>query len=721
MKEPTVLDYFKSKVHFWKKSELHFPHPEESEIVQLDPSHLESEVIKKPRPPFKMLALPWKVIGALLFALFAQARLEPPARDMKMGAIFYSIAAILFIWGLIKAEVKYRDESVESKFPVDPFRIKWIFFVFGVIFALLAALLFEGHVFNPVNLFLWLTSIILFLIAVPVNSPGIRERIKMIARFLTDGSWKITIRWYHILAILVIAIVGFFRVYRIIDVPLEMTSDHAEKLMDVQDILDGKYSTYFTRNTGREFFQFYLTTAVIALFHTGISFLSLKIGTVFAGLFALPFIYLLGREISGKRAGWLAFFFAGIAYWPNVISRVGLRFSLYPMFTAPAMYFLIRGLKRRNRADFIWSGIFLGLGLHGYSPIRIVPLLIGLIIILYILDRRNKGFRLNALDGFLLVAFFSLILFLPLLRYAVDSPEIFSYRSLTRISSLERPLPGNPLSIFLQNQWNGIRMYFVNDGSTWLHSVPLRPALDIVSASLLLLGILFLLYRSIRGGGWQEISLLLSIPILMLPSTLSLAFPEENPALNRTAGAIIPVFIIIGIVLDAIIRAFEEKSQSTAGKWLGWLLLLLLAWTSVRQNYRLVFIEYQDQYTQSAGNTTEMAKVIRSFADSIGNPDSAWVVGYPYWCDTRLVSINAGYPIKDYAIWPDQFESTKLITGPKLFILNIDDLEDRQVLQTMYPGSTVSKFISHVPGRDFWILFVPSAQTELDNLQPVLP
>ena len=72
--------------------------------------------------------------------------------------------------------------------------------------------------------------------------------------------------------------------------------------------------------------------------------------------------------------GLFALLFAGIGYWPNVISRVGLRFPLYPLFVAPTLYYLLRGLRTRNRNDFILSGLFLGLGLHGYSPIRILPI-----------------------------------------------------------------------------------------------------------------------------------------------------------------------------------------------------------------------------------------------------------------------------------------------------------------------------------------------------------
>ncbi len=127
-----------------------------------------------------------------------------------------------------------------------------------------------------------------------------------------------------------------------------MFSDHAEKLLDVGEVLQGQFSIFFPRNTGREAIQMYLTAAVSMLFGTGLSFMSLKLGTALAGIFALPFIYLLAKEIGGRRLGLLAFFLAAVAYWPNVISRVGLRFPLYPLFVAPMLYFIIKGFEDRQ-------------------------------------------------------------------------------------------------------------------------------------------------------------------------------------------------------------------------------------------------------------------------------------------------------------------------------------------------------------------------------------
>ena len=91
-----------------------------------------------------------------------------------------------------------------------------------------------------------------------------------------------------------------------------MVSDHAEKLLDVWDVLHGQTSIFFPRNTGREAIQMYLTAGIIQLFHTGYTFLSLKIGTILAGLLTLPFIYLLGKELANRRVGLLALLFAGI-------------------------------------------------------------------------------------------------------------------------------------------------------------------------------------------------------------------------------------------------------------------------------------------------------------------------------------------------------------------------------------------------------------------------
>jgi 4-amino-4-deoxy-L-arabinose transferase-like glycosyltransferase len=723
-REPTVWDYFKAKVQFWKPSDLHFPPPEAANepVFQDQISYFEEEQeiqqpVSETAEPRKGIILiegmhfPWRALLAFLLAWVAQRLLEPPDQKTTMAIVFYFLAFCMLAWSFILREIDLSPD--QEDLPVnDTFRLRWKFILLSILTGGLAYLEFGNHMFTALTVFLWLITIGLAIMGFIPEGYTLAPVGKKVKTWLKNPRWNVTLTLGTVLVVAVVVIAIFFRAYRLDQVPLNMTSDHAEKLLDVQDVLSGNTPVFFTRNTGREALQFYLTAAMIKLFNTGISFLSLKLGMMLAGLLTLPFIYLLGRELGSKRAGVIGVFFAGIAYWPNVIGRLGLRFALEPLFVAPALYFLLRGLRRKSRADFIWSGLALGIGLHGYTPIRILPFVILIAIILYSAHKNSDANRLNAVLGLLIITFVSLTVFLPLLRYTVDRPEDIIYRTFTRIGQTEQPYPGPVGLIFLSNLWNALIMFFYKDGAAWVHSIPNRPALDMVSAALFFLGVFLILFRYIQKRNWRDLFIVLSIPLLMMPSILSLAFPIENPSLNRTAGAIVPVFLVIGLMFDALLRAIETSFQKRPAVIFSAFLVFILAYPAMSQNYDLVFNQYDKEYLASSGNTYEMGQVIKGFATSIGTPDSVWVVGYPYWLDTRLVSITAGYPIRDYAIWPDAFATTQTVSGPKLFILNMSDVEDLKTLESMYPVHHEQTYISKTETKNFLLFFTPDFQTQ---------
>jgi hypothetical protein len=740
MDEPTVLDYLKSKLAFWRHSDLRIPETEptrpEEPILQsqaLQASDLpvaEAQVPSSPRfglaeslpvytrevaPVYENLPepedeiperrgpFPWRVVLALAIALLAQRLLDPPARKELAGAILYVLSAGLTVWAVIANEFCLNPLRAEESRDQSP--IRWEAFVVGGPLALLSFFLFGNLLFTPATVSAWLITLAAFCYAfwAPAASPWLKRAWS----FVRQPRWRVVITPWMILIVIVAVAAIFFRVYRLAGVPPEMVSDHAEKLLDVGDVLSGKTGVFFPRNTGREFFQFYLTAAVILALKTGLSFLSLKIGTMLMGLITLPYIYLLGKEIGNKRVALFALLFAGIAYWPNVITRVALRFTLYPAFFAPMIYYMIRGLRRANRNDFILAGIALGLGLNGYSPFRIVPFVVLAGIGIYWLHRKAAQDRKQALIGLAVMTLVALVIFIPLARYTLAHPGDVIGRTLTRVSSEETPLPGPAPLIFLSNLWSASVMFFWSDGNTWVHSVVLRPALETVSAALFFLGLVLVAVRYARRRGWVDLFLLVSIPMLMLPSILSLAFPAENPSLNRTGGAIIPVFILVGIGLDEVITSLRSRLPAPGGAAAAWLVALLLVGWSAWGNYDLVFNQYAAQYRDSAWNTSEMGMIIRGFANSVGTLDSAYVVAYPYWVDTRLVGINAGYPTKDYAINTDQIPETKSDAHAKLFIVNTADSKAVDELHNVYPQGTLSTFTSAVPTKDFLLYQVP--------------
>jgi hypothetical protein len=193
----------------------------------------------------------------------------------------------------------------------------------------------------------------------------------------------------------------------------------------------------------------------------------------------------------------------------------------------------------------------------------------------------------------------------------------------------------------------------------------------------------------------------------MLPSILSLAFPAENPSLNRTAGVIIPVFLIVGLALDGLLKSIESMSAASWNKRFAWLVgFVLLAGASV-QNYDLVFNQYRKQYDLSSWNTSEIGQVVHDFTQLVGTTQTQWLVGYPYWVDSRLVMFNAGIPMQDDAIFLEDFQKTLPDTRAKLFVVNFQDTASLEALQLLYPAGWVTEYKSKIPDKDFLIFLVP--------------
>jgi hypothetical protein len=761
MEEPSVLDFVKSRLTFWKKSALQLPaapgedrtgedqlhgdeflapdEPSEGDDREGTSPEIRTEAemtavvsaAPEARPLEKGLAFPWLAFMALVLGIIAQRSLDPSAnRDWKLGTVLYLAAVGLAIWSYIRKQWQFPSLPADSdgNMPLT-YRPAWL--IAGGILGVGAFLLFgrrflpwndTAWVFAPLNTTFWVGSIAATIWGLWESQPGGLPWYRRAWNFLLRPSWSISLTRGAVALLAVTAVILFFRFYRMDGVPSEMVSDHAEKLLDVNDVLSGQLNVFFPRNTGREAFQFYLTAAIILIFKTGLSFTSLKIGTIMAGVCTLPYIYRIGKEWGSPRAGLLALLFAGVAYWPNVVSRFGLRFPLYPLFVAPTLYYLFRGLRDRRRNDFIFAGIALGIGLHGYSPIRILPFVVVAVVGLYLLHRQAKGARRETIYGLVILSLVALVFFLPLGSYAADNPEMVNYRALTRISTTEKQLDAPPSVIFIQNLWNAMTMFFWSDGEVWVHSIPNRPALDTISAPLLMIGMAFMAFRYFKKKHWFDLVLLLSIPMLMLPSILSLAFPNENPSLNRTDAAIVPVFVIIGLALDGLLSAIEKRGNAQESTLAAprpavrrsWtvqaaIIGLVLSGLVVMQNYDLVFNQYAEEFSRGAWNTDQIGGVMSDFIHTIGSRETAWTVAYAYWVDTRLVGVNAGYVNWDTSIWPDHFADTLADPRAKLFIINPQDTQSVAALKQMYPRASISLHTNPYEGKNFLVMLVPAA------------
>ena len=674
------------------------------------------------QPSFQTASLrsfPWRPLAALFLALVAQFLLEPPAHRWFSAAL-YLVAIAFAIWSFGRGEWMLSSAPVETA-QIENQRPCLIPLLISLPLLGAAFYFFDGNQFTLLNLSLWLMGLIFYVTAFLCS--GRRPRRLLKGNYCAEDDARSNLRrplferlksllrkvdWEWIALLLaVFALAAFFRFYRLSEVPVEPFSDHAEKLLDVFDISNGQTSIFFIRNTGREGLQMYWTFLVAKIFGTGISFFSLKLGTVLLGMFALPYVYLLGKEFGNPQVGFFALFMFGIAYWPNVISRIGLRFPLYPLFAASTLLYLTRGLRSGSGNDFLLCGLSLGLGLHGYTPFRIMPFVVLTAFVFFILHNKSKEIRLQALWWLTIITVTALMVFLPLLRYWVDHPDIFSLRALSRLGSTGTEIPG----IFFSNLWHALLMFNWDDGNIWVNSVPHRPALDVVTGAFFVIGLVLLIARYIHQRDWRDLFLLVSIPMLLMPSTLSLAFPGENPALNRAGGASVAAILVSTLAVEGLVAGYVrgvESGQRMEKKRALFIYILtgILIAVSSYQNYDLVFRQFDKNFRIGAWNSSEMGKTIKFFGDVYGQTDTVWIVPYNQWVDTRLPAMWMGIPNRDFALWPNQFVSTLYLPAPKMILFNTKDADTENVLKQLYPNGALSRYTSVTMGKDFMVFFV---------------
>jgi 4-amino-4-deoxy-L-arabinose transferase-like glycosyltransferase len=514
--------------------------------------------------------------------------------------------------------------------------------------------------------------------------------------------------------LLLVAIAVFFRGYRLAEVPPEMNSDHVEKLLDVHDVVTDKPYIFFERNTGREPMQFYLVTAIIRAFDTGLTFYSLKLSNFVMGMLTIFGVYLLGREVGGRRVAWVAAFFAAVALWSFAPSRVGLRYPFAPAFTSLALWSLWRALRSQERKDWLVGGLMLGLGLHGYTSFRIMPLAVTLTLLLKIaLDRplRWQQWR-QYVQNFTLYVATSALVFLPLARYWYNNPDMFWYRSLTRSTSLESEISEPLWSLAGQTFLRTLGMFHWVGDNVFVSTIAGVPVLNPITNGFFVIGLGYTLVVLSRQRRFAALALLLNGFMLLMPSMLNFAFPNESPSVVRTGSAIPVIAVIFALGARYVYQqfAFPSKHGRTASAALVGLLLVAIAVI----NYNRYFGTYLTNYQQSSMNTAEVSAKMNDFLSLVGDTDQMFMKGWPHWLDTRSLGIQLGDV--DWYLTHGSMDMAPLIErapkdgSPILFVVHPDDMESSQSLKRLYPNSFSITYRSATPGHDYIFVVVPATE-----------
>ncbi len=633
------------------------------------------------------------------------------------GLAFWMAALIATGVGLpTNIETRVEEQTCSTSGP------RRVLVLAGLALALVTFIASNDNTFNMDNVLAWLLSIAILIYAFwqPEKTgsewgktlTGIRDRFEV----SISSGLRVSSRLLLFAGIVALGV--FFHYHDLDGVPGEMDSDHAEKILDVNDVVHGARPIFFERNTGREPLEFYLIAGLVEAGHP-LDAMALKLVTATIGVLVIPASFLMTREMMNESVAFFAATLIAVGKWPITIARMGLRFPFTPVFIAPMIYFLLRAVKYQRRNDFLMAGVFLGAGLYGYNAFRMAPVLAAAFLVVWPfiggkLDRHQwKPYLINSALVFVL----ALVIFMPLLRYSLDHPENFWYRVLTRLSSEERPLSGNPVTTLAHNAVNAGLMFNWTGDDAWPNSIPGDPALDYISGGLFLLGIAFSLYRLVRFRERAYAFLLIGLAIMLLPTALSLAFPNENPSNARAGGAVPFVFAVTALPLAWIVQGLGHQWIRARAIVLSLLTLGLIAGV----NYVRYFRDFRESYLQSSWNSSEVAESIKSFAESVGDYEHAWIMLYPHWIDTRNVAINMGQIGWDHTLPNTDAAEAQVPDGAnRLFIVNPNDSVNLSRLQELFPKGQLRVFHSRTPGHDFDLWYVPgttASDTPLESGQ----
>lgn len=641
--------------------------------------------------------------------------------------------------------------------PIDRFLaahgLRLVLAVIGLLGNLAAWFFNANNQFTAFGTLAWLLSIAAWIGAFAPRMQGAlsTERAKT---WLKGLSGAFRLRWSWTVAILVaILVAGTW--LRLSDLSLylpDMTSDHVEKALDAQKVLDGDRSVFFPNNGGREVFQMYFIAFLHQVTGIPISFELLKLASGLEGILTILLAYWLGRAFYGEEnrqlgnlVGLLMAAFVAVSYWHIMLSRLGLRIVLTPLVVTLLLIFLVRALRHNRRGDWIISGLLLGAGLYFYQAVRIVPLMLIVGLILAIALRARSWRALGAyVFNFTALVVIAFAVFVPLARYLYDYPEFFLARTTGRLFGEDvieirnsqgevigtRPAQvADRIAAFQQNLGvlgetlrRSILMFNHRGDTAWITGDPDgSPQLDPYTGAFFVLGLGLLFGRLLRRRDPAEWLLPLSILILILPSALAIAFIIEVPSATRASGALPLVYLVTAFGMAALVIGIGQgmpRLWLRRAVYVGAALIVLI---SASINYERYFVDAMRDYRNSTFPYRQAGAIMRGFAQSTGAYGNVFMIAFPYWWDHRALAIEAGVPKWGNGVLREEAVQSILnflranIGTPfemrpdrqMLFFFNPNDQTLVSELAEVFPDGVVIRIAAYNSERDFNLYVTP--------------
>lgn len=680
IEDPTVLEYLRYLLRGGSAVER--------QLVQAE-DNIETEPAKENMSRFFFISVALFLLGQFLIESFRNA--------LSLVAIGFFLLGVLF--ALVS---KKQQESSQisfwsgDKIAVDSeYEFRWTWLFVGIVMGVGAFMIYQNGNMSFVSLLLWAGSIFS---SVRAFWHRTKEKPKtnlpeMIRSFISDKPRLI-------FSLIVLLVVLYFQFMKLDSIPGEMISTQVETFLSVNAIRNGDWGLWFPRNVISEPLGYYWAAFVSSFFGSSLSYLTLKTFYALSGLIALFFTYKFAKLFFDETTGLIAALLMGVSFWAILQQRAVVGYGLVLAILVPAVYFLFKSLEEEEFNAFLVSSILTCLGIMTNKVFLVLPLFNLLVTMIYYRKKEREN-RLQVLImrvGAELIV--GVITLLPYLLMVISNLKDWA-APITNGFLLPEGSP-NGLSIFLGNLLSGLWIFNWSNNSSWVDGLRNRSALDWVSAAFFLFGLVQMIVLTKKNKRYLMYSLLIGFFIFLVPSAMNLAFPAEHPALDKSLPLLLFAVLLTARGMSLSFQQFN-LTDLAASKLYKLALASLVLIVVVFGNYRLITDLYAQQFSDSAWNTREIARVLDNFDEGQGYISQGYVVGYPHWVDARAVTIIRGKPDENLSVLYEDLDRTVALTIPKIFLLNPFDKEGISKLQSLYPQGVITTYQSANPNKNFVI------------------
>lgn len=373
--------------------------------------------------------------------------------------------------------------------------------------------------------------------------------------------------WAAVVAILLVA--AGFRFYALADLPLGLDQDEIINAIAVRGILAGQRPIFITAGWGREPVYVYAVAGVVSLF--GDMTFAMRLTTAMFSMLFLAVAYITARRLSNRTVALMALGWLAVGFWPLMTARAGERNIMLALFTTLTLYLFYRALfGGQHTREFALAGLSLGVTLWTYQTSRVIPLvLLSFAIYLALFQRKMLRVRWK---GVLLCFVLAGLIASPLFVYLATHPGIevgdFKTQSLRALQQGDwRPIISASLGT--------LGMFTVRGEAYWLHNIPGRPILDVISSALLYVGLAVTIWRRRRP---EHALILLWLAIGLAPAMIT-----DPPSHHRAASVMAAIYLLPALGADWLALALSSMRSTLHAlrSTLYVLLAALLAWIGV--------------------------------------------------------------------------------------------------------------------------------------------